>query len=108
MRMSSLLNTGLSSLKRSLIMLAVLAFCILPAGALEPVDLPESPDTVAFNVQNNGKSVPVTLRQLEKLGLYRVTTASPFEKGHLTFEGVLFRDVLKLVGLEGEDSVVLR
>ncbi|RWP08253.1 MAG: hypothetical protein EOQ99_06070 [Mesorhizobium sp.] len=108
LRMSSLLNTGLSSLKRSLIMPAVLAFCILPAGALEPVDLPESPDTVAFNVQNNGKSVPVTLRQLEKLGLYRVTTASPFEKGQLTFEGVLFRDVLKLVGLEGEDSVVLR
>ncbi|AZO00729.1 hypothetical protein EJ066_28525 [Mesorhizobium sp. M9A.F.Ca.ET.002.03.1.2] len=106
--MSSLLNTGLLPLRRSLIMLAVLALGILPARALEPADLPEPPDTVAFNVQRDGKSIPVTLRQLEKLGLYRVTTPSPFEKGQLTFEGVLFRDMLKLFGLEDKDSVTLR
>jgi hypothetical protein len=106
--MSSLLNTALQPLNRGLVMLAVLAIGILRAPALEPADFPEPPDTVAFNVQKNGKSVPVTLRQLEKLGLYRVTTPSPYEKGQLTFEGVLFRDVLKLVGLEGEDSVALR
>ncbi|RUV23416.1 MULTISPECIES: molybdopterin-dependent oxidoreductase [unclassified Mesorhizobium] len=106
--MSSLLNTALLPLKRGLVMLAVLAIGILPAPALEPADFPEPPNTVAFNVQKNGKSIPVTLRQLEKLGLYRVTTTSPYEKGQLTFEGVLFRDVLKLVGLEGEDSVALR
>jgi hypothetical protein len=106
--MSSLLHTGLLSLKRSLVMLAVLAAGILPALALEPVSLPEPPDTVAFTVQKNGGSIPVTLRQLEKLGLYRVTTPSPFETGQLTFEGVLFRDVLKLVGLDGADSVALR
>jgi hypothetical protein len=106
--MSSLLNTGLLSVKRSLVMLAVLAAGILPALALEPTSFPEPPDTVAFTVQKNGESIPVTLRQLEKLGLYRVTTPSPFETGQLTFEGVLFRDVLKLVGLEGADSVALR
>lgn len=106
--MSSLFNAGILSLKRSLIMLAVLAAGILPALALDPVSFPEPPDTVAFNVQKNGETIPVTLRQLEKLGLYRVTTPSPYEEGQLTFEGVLFRDVLKLVGLEGADSVALR
>jgi hypothetical protein len=107
-RMSPLLNKGLLSTKRCLILLAVLAVGILPAQALESTKFPEPPDTVAFNVQKNGESIPITVRQLEKLGLYRVTTPSPFEKGQLTFEGVLFRDVLKLVGLEGEDSVTLR
>jgi hypothetical protein len=106
--MLTLLEKGLRALRRGLIVSAVLALGILPAAALEPVSFEEPPDTRAFDVKTNGKSIPVTLRQLEKLGLYRVTTPSPFEKGELTFEGVLFRDVLKLVGLEGEDSVTLR
>ncbi|RUU14476.1 hypothetical protein EOD23_00830 [Mesorhizobium sp. USDA-HM6] len=63
---------------------------------------------LAFNVQKDGQPIPVTFRLLERLGLYRVTTPSPFEKGQLTFEGVLVRDVLKLVGLEDKDWVTLR
>lgn len=106
--MSPLFNKGPLALNRCLIILAVLAFGSLPALALEPASFPEPPDSLAFNVQKDGKSIPITLRQLEKLGLYRVTTPSPFEKGQLTFEGVLFRDVLKLVGLEDKDSVTLR
>ncbi|TIR86374.1 MAG: hypothetical protein E5X04_00705, partial [Mesorhizobium sp.] len=84
---------------RSLLMLAVLAIGTLTAGALEPASYPEPPDSVAFTVQKDGKQIPLTLRQLEKLGLYKVITTSPFEQGQLTFEGVLFRDVLKSVGL---------
>jgi len=109
--MSSLLDKGFQALfralRRGLIVPAVLMFGALPALALEPVSFDEPPDTPAFEVKRDGKSIPVTLRQLEKLGLYRVVTPSPYEKGELTFEGVLFRDVLKLVGLDG-DSVTLR
>ena len=104
--MSALLD--FPALRRSVIMLCTLAIGILPALALEAVKFPEPPDTLAFNVLKSGKSTPVTLRQLESLGLYRVVTPSPFETGQLTFEGVLFRDVLKLVGLEEEKSVTLR
>lgn len=106
--MSPLLDKVFPALKRSLMVVAFLTLGILPVLALEPVTLEEPPDSVAFNVLIDGKAIPVTLRQLEELGLYRVTTPSPFEKGQLTFEGVLFRDALKLVGLEGKDSVALR
>jgi hypothetical protein len=106
--MSPLLYRLFRALGRGLILPAVLMLCMLPARALEPVSFEEPPDTPAFDVQANGKSIPITLRQLEKLGLYRVITPSPYEKGELTFEGVLFRDALKLVGLDGEESVTLR
>ncbi|RUX36041.1 hypothetical protein EN742_12890 [Mesorhizobium sp. M4A.F.Ca.ET.020.02.1.1] len=104
----SILERSLSALDRILIVLVISAIGMLPAFAMEPAKYPDPPDTVAFNVEKNGESIPVTLRQLEKLGLYSVSTPSPFEKGQLVFQGVLFRDVVKLVGLEGESSVVLR
>lgn len=106
--MSPLLASMLPALGRGAVIAAVLAFGSPPASALEPVSLDEPPDSVAFNVQKGGSATPVTLRQLEKLGLYRVTTPSPFEQGQLTFEGVLFSDALKLLGLEEEASVTLR
>ncbi|RUV86107.1 hypothetical protein EOA75_26680 [Mesorhizobium sp. M1A.F.Ca.IN.022.07.1.1] len=106
--MSSWLRKGPLMLVRSLLMLAVLAIGTLTAPALEPASYPEPPDSVAFTVQKDGKQIPVTLRQLEKLGLYKVITTSPFEQGQLTFEGVLFRDVLKSLGLADRDSVTLR
>lgn len=106
--MLTLLEKGLRALIHGLTVPAVLALFTLPALALEPVSFDEPPDTPAFEVQTNGKSIPVTLRQLEKLGVYRVVTPSPYEKGELTFEGVLFRDMLKFVGLDGEESVTLR
>lgn len=79
-----------------------------PASALEPVSFPAPPKTVAFDVIVNGKKTQVTLRQLESLDLYRVVTTSPFEQGELTFEGPLFRDVLKLVSLNEAESVTVR
>ncbi|TGQ62642.1 MAG: hypothetical protein E5V49_00790 [Mesorhizobium sp.] len=106
--MASAFINRLSQLRLSLLVLLILAAGSVPTWALESVTYPEPPDTVAFEVQKDGKSVPVTLRQLEKLGLYRVTTPSPFEEGQLTFEGVLFRDVLKLLGLNNQGSVTLR
>ena len=106
--MLTLLRNRFRALTRGLIVPAVLTLCALPALALEPVSFDEPPDTPAFDVQTGGKSVPISLRQLEKLGLYRVVTPSPYEKGELTFEGVLFHDVLKFVGLDGEESVTLR
>lgn len=106
--MSPLLGRVFRALRRGLIVPILMALCALPALALESVSFDEPPDTAAFDVQTNAKSIPITLRQLEKLGVYRVITPSPYEKGELTFEGVLFRDVLKLVGLDGEESVTLR
>ena len=106
--MLSLVKKCRFMLMRSLLMLAFLAIGAMPVWALEPASFPEPPETVAFNVQKDGKSIPITLRQLEKLGLYKVVTTSPFENGQLTFQGVLFRDVLKSVGLEDRDSVTLR
>jgi hypothetical protein len=111
-RMSSLLDNGFRALfrilRRGLIVPAVLALFTLPAPALEPVSFDEPPDTPAFNIQANGKTTSITLRQIEKLGVYRVVTPSPYEKGELTFEGVLFRDLLKFVGLEEVEEVTLR
>lgn len=81
---------------------------VADAAALEPVTYPASSDAVAFNVVKGGHPKPITIEQLEQLGLYRVSTTSPFEQGELTFEGVLFRDVLKLVGMENEEAVTVR
>ncbi|GLQ54179.1 molybdopterin-dependent oxidoreductase [Devosia nitrariae] len=78
------------------------------AGALEPVTLPEAGATVAFKAINGDREVPVTVRELEALGLYRVTTTSPWEKGELVFEGVLFSDVVEHVGLGDADAIRLR
>ena len=104
----SMLKGRFFAFRRSMILLVVSAIGVLPAFALEPAKYPEPTDTFAFKVEKNGESIPVTLRQLEKLDLYSVSTPSPFEKGQLKFQGVLFRDVLKLIGLDGEGSVVLR
>lgn len=78
------------------------------AGGLEPVALPEADATVAFTVIGDNREVPVTVRELEALGLYRVTTASPWEKGDLVFEGVLFSNVVEHVGLGDANAVRLR
>ena len=78
------------------------------AGALEPVTLPEANATVAFNAIVDEREVPVTVRELEALGLYRVTTTSPWEKGDLVFEGVLFSSVVEYIGFGDAGSIRLR
>lgn len=76
------------------------------AHGLEPVSLPSTEAVVAFVVTSNGVDSPVTVPELEALGLYRVTTESPWEVGDLTFEGVLFSDVVAYLGLG--DATALR
>jgi hypothetical protein len=104
---SSMINTRVPFCL-AVVLVTIFGGGLLPAAALEPVTYPEPPDSVAFNVHKGGETVPVTLRQIEQLGLYSVTTGSPFEEGQLTFQGVLFRDALRLIGLEGEKSVTIR
>jgi hypothetical protein len=45
---------------------------------------------------------------LEALGLYRVTTKSPWEEGQLTFEGVLVSDVVEYLGLGSAKALRIR
>jgi hypothetical protein len=78
------------------------------ADALEPVTLPEADTTVAFKVIGDGHEIPVTVRELEALGLYRVTTTSPWEKGTFVFEGVLFSNVVEHVGFDDASAIRLR
>ena len=102
----------LESLKRPLWRFAVIAALLsgaaVDAAAIEPVTYATSSDAVAFDVVKDGQHQPITIRRLEQLGLYRVSTPSPFEQGELDFEGVLFRDVLKLVGMENDAAVTVR
>lgn len=42
------------------------------------------------------------------LGLYRVTTETPWEQGSLTFEGVLFSEVAKYLGFEDASALRVR
>lgn len=86
----------------------VIALSSLVVAALEPATLPEADDTVAFVVITDASKAPISVRELEALGLYRVTTASPWEQGDLTFEGVLFSNVVEHVGLGEVDAVRLR
>lgn len=92
----------------AIVLAMILSAGLVPAAALEPVTYPEPPDSIAFSIQKNGETIPVTLRQIEQLGLFSVTTGSPFEEGQLTFQGVLFRDVMRMTGLDSENSVTIR
>jgi hypothetical protein len=78
------------------------------ADGLEPVSLPPAEAVVAFVVTGNGEELPVTVPELEALGLYQVTTESPWEEGDLTFQGVLFSDVVAYLGLGDATSLRIR
>jgi hypothetical protein len=78
------------------------------ASAVEPVSLPPTEPVVAFVVTRDGEEVPVTVPELEALGLYRVITESPWEQGQLTFEGVLVRDVVEYLGLGAASALRVR
>lgn len=92
----------------SAIAAAAIVLLSTTAGALEPATLPKADDTVAFVVITDTRESPVTVRELEALGLYRVTTTSPWEEGNLTFEGVLFSNVVEHLGLGEANAVRLR
>lgn len=74
----------------------------LEAVTLEPATGP------AFNLVVDGESQPVTLAEIEGLGMYRTTTTSPWEAGMFTFEGPMLRDVLTYLGVADEPQLLLR
>lgn len=93
---------------RAAFVIACLAVPAGPAAALTPVTLPPAPATEALSVLGPEGERTYTLAELEALPLYRVTTTSPWEAGELTFEGVLLRDFLKLVGLADAPAITVR
>lgn len=89
---------------------AAAAFLLAAASAsgLEPVRLPAAEAVTAFEVVAPSGRRAVSVPELEALGLYRVTTQSPWEKGELTFEGVLFGDVVAHLGLGEAKAIRVR
>jgi hypothetical protein len=100
----NLLSTFLCGVMRTIAVTAVVLFSPA-ASAVEPVSLPPAEAVVAFVVSKGGEEVPVMVPELEALGLYRVKTKSPWEPGELTFEGVLFGDVVEHLGLADARAV---
>ncbi|MBO6636868.1 MAG: molybdopterin-dependent oxidoreductase [Roseitalea sp.] len=66
-----------------------------------------APNIVAFDI-SGGQRYSLTVSEIEMLGLQQVVTTSPWEQGELTFQGVLFRDLLKLAGLDDAEAVLVR
>lgn len=100
-------RTGLGVAARSAALVAAIFFSAAAFG-LEPVRLPAASAVVAFEVVEQGGQRPLTVPELEALGLYRVTTRSPWEKGELTFEGVLFSDVAEYLGFADAKAIRVR
>lgn len=71
------------------------------------VDTAPLPGAAVTVIGANG-SMTVSVAELEAIGLKRVTTHSPWEKGELVFEGILFSDFLKKVGLDDAEAVLVR
>ncbi|WP_306257445.1 molybdopterin-dependent oxidoreductase [Pararhizobium sp. IMCC21322] len=87
------------------------AVCAVPGSvsAIEPAVAESAPlpGTTVTVVGDDG-TIDVSVAELEAIGLMRVTTVSPWEKGELVFEGILFRDFLKKVGLDDAEEVLVR
>lgn len=85
--------------------------CIAPGSvrAIEPAVAQTAPlPDAAVTVVGDDGPIDVSVADLEAMGLMRVTTDSPWEKGRLVFEGILFRDFLKKVGLDGAEEILVR
>jgi hypothetical protein len=61
----------------------------------------------ALTIRTPSGTREIGLTQIESLGLRSVTTRSPWEAGAVQFEGVLFHDLLRHVGLEEAASVIV-
>ena len=71
-----------------------------PGKAPEKIDLPPLAKGDAVLDIATAKGVQsYDLATIEELGVYRLTTTSPFEDGDLTFEGVLLADLLAKEGI---------
>lgn len=80
---------------------------IAQSAELEAVSF-DPPNGPAFNVIIDGDTQPVTLAEIEGLGMYRATTTTPWEAGSFTFEGPLLGDVLTYLGLADREKIILR
>jgi hypothetical protein len=79
-----------------------------PAKGPEKVDLPPLAKSEAVLDIATSKGVQsYDLASIEELGVYRVTTALPFEDGTPTFEGVLLADLLAKAGIAEASGVEL-
>jgi hypothetical protein len=80
------------------------ATAALPAAA----QLAPAPEKAILRVvgniaqKNAGDAAAFDLAMLEKAGVSTVVTSTPWTEGKPTFEGILMRDLLKLVGAKGE------
>lgn len=87
------------------------AVCAVPGSvsAIETAVVETAPlPSAAITVIGANGTITVSVAELESIGLLRVTTNSPWEKGQLVFEGILFRDFLKKVGLDDAEAVLVR
>ena len=100
------------TLRRALAMLAVVTMTLptLPQTALslEQVQMKDAAAGRAFTVVDTDNRVDIDLADLSSLPHYKLQTDSPWEEGQQTFEGVLFRDVLKLLNLSDAEAVIVR
>jgi hypothetical protein len=67
-----------------------------------PADRPILRVTGNIQVKNTADAASLDLKLLQSAGISKVTTSTPWTNGKPTFEGVLLRDLLKLVGAKGE------
>jgi hypothetical protein len=105
--MSKNRGAGFGVIAKAIATVAIFLFSPAASG-LEPVQLPAATAVVAFKLVKQGEQRSVTVPELEALGLHRVTTQSPWEEGELTFEGVLFSDVVEYLGFRDARAVRIR
>jgi hypothetical protein len=84
------------------------AFGADPAKGPEKVDLaPLAKGEAVLDIATAKGVQSYDLATIEELGVYRLTTTSPFQDGDLTFEGVLLADLLAKEGIAEANGVEL-
>jgi len=80
---------------------------ILPAKALEPIQ-GQAILRIMGNIAdaNAGGQVEFDLHRLESLGATQFITMTPWYDKPITFEGVLLRKILEVVGAKGKEILV--
>lgn len=100
-------SSRLPGLAAALFALTAFALALLgPADAraqlAKPAGKPILHVTGNIQVKNAGDSAAFDLKLLEASGVSKLTTSTPWTEGKPKFEGILMRDLLKLVGAKGE------
>jgi hypothetical protein len=100
--------------RRLLPMPGILALCAIsaPIGSICAQASPPSPDRVILVVTgavanaNGSTRVEFDRRALERLGLSKLITWTPWTEGEVEFEGVLARRLMEAVGARGSEVEV--